>query len=111
MSKGQKRPYEQVMPIAQHIVEALRPFCENGRIEIAGSLRRGRQMVGDIEICAIPKRPYKLQRSLFQPKEVDFDAQTELGKFLKSKLKEKYWRLDGQKLKSFYYSGIQVDLF
>ena len=48
-----KRPYSQVLPIAESLVEKLRPACE--RIEIAGSLRREKAMVGDIEIVAVPR--------------------------------------------------------
>jgi len=42
--------------IAQDIVESLRTHCE--RIEIAGSIRRKKETVKDIEIVAIPK-PYE----------------------------------------------------
>jgi DNA polymerase/3'-5' exonuclease PolX len=58
MSAAVKFPYPVVLPIAGRIVEALRPYCE--RIEIAGSLRREKPMVGDIEIVAIPRRPVDL---------------------------------------------------
>lgn len=40
--------------IADGIVTRLRLWCE--RIEIAGSSRREKPEVGDIEICAIPKK-------------------------------------------------------
>jgi len=43
--------------IALEVVEQLKPYCE--RIEIAGSLRRKKADVGDIEIVAIPK-PYSI---------------------------------------------------
>ena len=50
--------YEKIMPIAQGILEQLKPHCE--RIEIAGSLRRhNKEDYGDIEILAIPK-PYNV---------------------------------------------------
>ncbi len=52
MSEDDKRPYEVVRPIAEKIVEGLRPYCD--RIEIAGSLRRHRPTIGDIEVVAIP---------------------------------------------------------
>jgi DNA polymerase/3'-5' exonuclease PolX len=47
--------YTQALTIAQHCVELLAPHCI--RIEIAGSLRRKKAEVKDIEIVAIPK-PY-----------------------------------------------------
>ncbi len=41
-----------VLPRAHVLLEQLRPACE--QIEIAGSLRRGKETVGDIEIVALP---------------------------------------------------------
>ena len=46
---------DQALPIANRIKAQLEPHCE--RIEIAGSIRREKPEVGDIEIVAIPK-PY-----------------------------------------------------
>ena len=46
-----KRPYADMLPIAQALADRLRPACL--RIEIAGSLRRRKSAVGDIELCAI----------------------------------------------------------
>lgn len=42
----------QVLMVAEWLLEQLRPGCE--RIEIAGSLRRGKPEVHDIEIVAMP---------------------------------------------------------
>jgi DNA polymerase (family 10) len=55
MSKEIKYPYATAYKIALEVVEQLKPHCE--RIEIAGSVRRKKAEVGDIEIVAIPK-PY-----------------------------------------------------
>lgn len=52
MSKGTKQSYNDVLPTAQRIVEKLGAYSQ--RIEIAGSLRRQRPLIGDIEIVAIP---------------------------------------------------------
>lgn len=52
MSDTERRPYAQVYRVATCLVEALRPHCH--RIEIAGSLRRQKETIGDIEIVAIP---------------------------------------------------------
>ncbi len=52
-----KYPYEMAYAIAVKVVELLRPHCV--RIEIAGSIRRKKSEVGDIEIVAIPK-PYSI---------------------------------------------------
>lgn len=48
-------PHAEALKIATAAVEKLRPHCI--RIEIAGSIRRKKPMVKDIEILAIPK-PY-----------------------------------------------------
>jgi DNA polymerase/3'-5' exonuclease PolX len=53
MSTTERRPYDQMFRVASGLVERLRPAC--CRIQVAGSLRRQREMVGDIEIVAIPK--------------------------------------------------------
>ncbi len=53
MSTAPKRPAAEVRPIAERIVEELRPYCE--RIEIAGSLRRRCEYVSDIEIVCEPR--------------------------------------------------------
>jgi len=45
--------YAQAKQIADQTVESLRPFCD--RIEIAGSIRRKKAEVKDIEIVCIPK--------------------------------------------------------
>lgn len=55
MDEGIKFAYEEVLPVAQRVLEVLAPFCE--RIEIAGSIRRKSPLVKDIEIVCIPK-PY-----------------------------------------------------
>ena len=52
MSK-QKIPLETAKEIAERVIEKLAPLCE--RIEIAGSIRRQKEEVGDIEIVAIPR--------------------------------------------------------
>jgi len=54
-------PYLEAKRIADNLVKLLSPHCE--RIAIAGSIRREKQVVGDIEIVAIPK-PY--QTGLFE---------------------------------------------
>lgn len=53
----QKFKLSRALEIATRVVNELRPFCE--RIEIAGSIRRGKPEVKDIEIVAIPK-PYEV---------------------------------------------------
>lgn len=45
--------YNLAYKIAEKYCELLKPFCE--RVEIAGSIRRKKPYVNDIEICCIPK--------------------------------------------------------
>lgn len=50
--KGLTMQLDQAMSIAKRVKAQLAPYCE--RVEIAGSIRRGKPEVGDIEIVAIP---------------------------------------------------------
>lgn len=47
------RPLMEVIPVAEMLLDSLRPFCES--IEYAGSIRRQKEFVGDIEILLQPK--------------------------------------------------------
>lgn len=54
MSAGPLRlPLAQAAPLAAKIADDLRPVCE--RVEVVGSVRRGCETVGDIELVVIPK--------------------------------------------------------
>jgi DNA polymerase (family 10) len=53
MSGGQRWPHVQAMAVAEALADELRTACE--RIEIAGSLRRKKPGVGDIELLCVPK--------------------------------------------------------
>ena len=44
---------DEATAIAERVVEILRPHCD--RIEVAGSVRRGKPEVGDIEVVCIPR--------------------------------------------------------
>jgi len=50
-----KMPFDQAMPIARKYRDWLAPYCEPDYCVIAGSLRRKKSTVGDIEIVAIPR--------------------------------------------------------
>lgn len=53
MSDKQKFPLSIAEIVAKKIVDALSPFCQ--RIVVAGSVRRRKPMVGDIEILYVPE--------------------------------------------------------
>lgn len=76
MSSGDKAPYDLVLSVARRLVDALRPHCL--RVELAGSLRREKPMVGDIEIVAVPQR----QLDLFG---TPVPGRTDLDRFLDSR--------------------------
>lgn len=101
---------ETAREIAGNVLERLRPGCE--RIEIAGSIRRGKAQVGDIELVAIPK----LGMNLFD--EPDPEAPTELDKVLARLMRFDQLRPAermGPRYKSFWVDWgpepIKLDLF
>lgn len=59
MSQGQRHLYKDARRVADVMMDNLEPFCS--RREIAGSLRRGEAMIGDVEIVVVPR----LQVDLF----------------------------------------------
>ena len=48
MSTATKTHRADILPLAQRLLDALRPYCE--RAELAGSLRRQQPLVGVIEV-------------------------------------------------------------
>lgn len=100
MSTTTKRPIQTVMPIAQRLLSALAPNCH--RVELAGSLRRGRPLVGDIELVAIPIRPTNLLGE-------ELGGSTALDHYLDSRAIQFVKR--GQKYQQFQYGPYLVDLF
>ena len=113
MSETRKRPYAQVLRIAEGVKMKLLLYCD--RIEIAGSLRRQKAMIGDIEIVAIPSAA----TDLFGNR--DTSAATQLDAYLEklisdSKIRHTNPKRWGSKLKAFTLESTsgeeyQVDLF
>ena len=107
-----KRSIKEVLPIADSFVEKFKPFCE--KIEICGSIRRKKSMVGDIEILCIPKKikvPVSPQYSLFGD-----DEYTEITDPILMEIIRDYkilrGNLNGGKIVSFETpDDIQVDVF
>lgn len=54
MTEKRRIPLAEAERLAAELVELLSPACE--RIAVAGSIRRRRPDIGDVEICCIPKR-------------------------------------------------------
>lgn len=82
---------ERAQKIADEVVTKLSPYCS--RLEVAGSIRRRKPTVNDIDIVLIASDPWNLEHEILglaQP----FAPQ-----------------LSGGKLKRFKYKGVQVDLY
>lgn len=65
MSTGTRLSYGHALHVAERVVERLAEGCS--RIEIAGSIRRRRPDVGDVEIVAVPRLVDGARPSLFDP--------------------------------------------
>jgi DNA polymerase/3'-5' exonuclease PolX len=96
---------QQAHLIAEHLVADFAPFCE--RIEIAGSVRRGKADVDDIEICAAPKMI--TQRDLFG---AEAAVQSQLETPLSQLMTQAAYVKNGPRYKQIRLpEGINLDLF
>ena len=53
MSSGERMPYERAKMLADRFVSIIEPYCL--KVDIAGSVRRCKRDIGDIEIVCLPK--------------------------------------------------------
>jgi DNA polymerase/3'-5' exonuclease PolX len=116
MGKG-RVTLELAQEIAAEIVGLLSPFCS--RIEVAGSIRRRKAEVGDIEIVCVPKIERQMVPTLFG--EEPGDSVNRLDEEVREMvLGGSYWgtRPDvngrsavGERYKRLSYRGIGLDLF
>ncbi len=84
--------------LAGELIEFLKPYCE--RIELAGSTRRKKAIVHDIEIIALPGNLNTLKNKLGM----------HLLKMSSSRSKNPFIKA-GDKYIQFKYKGEQVDMF
>ena len=109
MSKSERRwPLAEALGVAQELVGLLSPACE--RIVIAGSCRRLKPNVGDIELLCVPKP----SDSLLFTDEVDRVLKTELrggSLYYRPNIKGKFTYGPLNKLLIHRASGIPVDIF
>ncbi len=82
---------QRAQTIATFIQEKLQPYCL--RIEVAGSIRRTKPTVNDIDFVLIPSDPWNLEHEIRGLRMAGPPP------------------LDGQKLKRFTYNGVQIDLY
>lgn len=99
----------QAEDIAQTLVEQMRPHCE--RIQIAGSIRRQKPNVGDIEIVAIPKWEPRTDPADLFGAEIPYNVL--FGDWSASAGIEwlKGWNADGKFWQGMLPQGIKLDLF
>lgn len=114
MSDRKKYPNPWAMNVAQELQAILAPACE--RIAIVGSLRRGKAMVGDIELLFVPRRAARPD-GLFDNRIVDVCSEV-CEKLLTDGVLAKRPNVNGHftwgelnKLAVHVASGIPVDLF
>jgi DNA polymerase/3'-5' exonuclease PolX len=96
----QKLQLEAARDLAQNLVKQLAPFCK--RIEIAGSVRRNKPEVGDIELVAIPVFEFDMFGNVSEEHQLDGVCWEEFGKVIKNGHKYKQIELK---------DGINLDLF
>jgi len=99
LSDGQKRPAVEVRPIAEALLALLRPHLVWG--EIAGSLRRERAEVGDIEIVATALPSYF----------AFMDELVVTGTGKKALYGEKQTTRWGEKYRGLDYQGMKCEIF
>lgn len=114
MSDKPRFAWANAAPIATEIARALKPACE--RICIAGSLRRGKATVGDVEIVYVPKfeeRNVDLFFTKFYSLTDDVIARLMAAGTLAKRKNVNGSEVYGQRNKLMLHpaSGIPVDLF
>jgi DNA polymerase/3'-5' exonuclease PolX len=96
----QRLPYSRALEIAQGAVDDIGEYCE--RIEIAGSIRRKKDTIGDIEIVCIPRKVQGLDL---------FGGPGEEINLLEQKLREYHILKGGEKYKQIALASINMDVF
>ena len=113
MADKQRYPRAAALKVAKELCDALAPACE--RIIVAGSLRRRKADVGDVEILYIPKVGmirdglFEQEKSLADLAIADLERRCVLSRRLNANGSEMFG--DKNKLMRHTLSGIPVDLF
>lgn len=100
MSEGQRIAFGQAIYLSGPVMAMLQPFCD--RIEFAGSIRRKKPEVGDVEIVCVPKAEHNLLGEAYRS---DLRIETAIYAAGYNVIK------NGKKFKQFDLGPCKVDLF
>lgn len=116
MSDESRIPLARAEQVAAEVMALLSPYCD--RLEIAGSIRRRRPDVGDIELLAVPKTTERVI-DLFGDQ---VETENHLDDFMRAQLAEAFpgfrhrhdkngYPAFGPRYKRLLYLGYPLDLF
>lgn len=115
-TKSRTWPLAEAREVAEGLITLLRPACE--RIEVAGSVRRKKELVGDVELLAISKTSAHGQMTFDRPRKVVSALDVRVGELIAKgvfayRLNTRGYRTygDWNKLLTHVPSGIALDLF
>lgn len=118
MSDKKRYPREDAIRVAKVFCEALQAVTETDRLVVAGSLRRRKKSVGDVEILFVPKMGNGPKVDLFSEPLILSLADYALGKLLESGVVAKRPNIRGSfcwgpsnKLGVHVESQIPIDFF
>lgn len=106
-TKDKKYSIQFALKVADDLVCKLAPYCE--KIQVVGSIRRERKMVGDVEILCIPNKVY-IGNDLFH-KKTEPKNMWEFVKIVNSMEKVKGNASTGKYFQRIHESGIKIDIF
>lgn len=118
MSDKKRYPREDAIKVAKVVCDALKEVTEQDRLVVAGSLRRRKKSVGDVEILFVPKFGQGIKADLFSEAPIVSLADLALEKLLELGIVAKRPNIRGSfawgpsnKLGVHVESGIPIDFF
>jgi DNA polymerase/3'-5' exonuclease PolX len=102
-------PRAEALFVAEYVRDFLAPACE--RIEIAGSLRRGKPEVGDVELVAVSKSHQVPSGLFFEVDAIAWDLDERLEELVATGILDRLLGKDRYQKLRHHMSGLQVDLF
>lgn len=115
MSEKCRIPLGEAEALADELLGLLRPACI--RLEVAGSIRRRKETIGDVELCAIPKLAYSddlfgLRDDVHPFNELDaLCAELRESGELGERLDKNGRRAWGSAMKRATFKGFALDIF